>query len=75
MRPTSSAISPISIAFPSGTGRRRHGSDNREEIARAHHAIAIALEGRDVAVVTGGDPGVFAMAAAVFEAIEAAPGA
>lgn len=56
---------------PAGSnGQRRHASDNREEIARARHALALAAEGRAVAVVSGGDPGVFAMAAAVFEAIE-----
>jgi precorrin-3B C17-methyltransferase len=51
-------------------GQRRHASDNRVEIDRARHALRLAAEGRRVAVVSGGDPGVFAMAAAVFEAIE-----
>jgi precorrin-3B C17-methyltransferase len=56
---------------PAGNeAQRRHATDNREEIARARHALALASEGRRVAVVSGGDPGVFAMAAAVFEAIE-----
>jgi precorrin-3B C17-methyltransferase len=55
----------------SRTGQRRHGSDNRAEIARARHALELAAEGCHVAIVSGGDPGVFAMAAAVFEAIEA----
>ncbi|SHK41720.1 precorrin-3B C17-methyltransferase [Bradyrhizobium lablabi] len=50
---------------------RRHVSGNRVEIDRARHALTLAIEGREVAVVSGGDPGVFAMAAAVFEAIEA----
>ncbi|KZD22815.1 precorrin-3B C(17)-methyltransferase [Tardiphaga robiniae] len=49
----------------------RHASGNRVEIDRAQHALTLAAEGRKVAVVSGGDPGVFAMAAAVFEAIEA----
>lgn len=53
------------------TGQRRHGSDNRVEIDRAQHALSMAADGRQVAVVSGGDPGVFAMAAAVFEAVEA----
>jgi precorrin-3B C17-methyltransferase len=48
-----------------------HASDNREEIVRADMAIDMALSGRHVAVVSGGDPGVFAMAAAVFEALDA----
>jgi precorrin-3B C17-methyltransferase len=52
------------------SGQRRHASDNRVEIDRARHALALAAEGRKVAVVSGGDPGVFAMAAAVFEAVE-----
>lgn len=56
---------------PGRAGQRRHVSDNREEIARARHALALAAEGRDVAIVSSGDPGVFAMASAVFEAIEA----
>jgi precorrin-3B C17-methyltransferase len=48
-------------------------SDNREELARAKEALASAAAGETVAVVSGGDPGVFAMAAAVCEAIEAGP--
>lgn len=51
-------------------GQRRHASDNRVELERARHALALAAEGRSVAVVSGGDPGVFAMASAVFEAVE-----
>ncbi|MCA8864534.1 MULTISPECIES: precorrin-3B C(17)-methyltransferase [unclassified Halomonas] len=52
-------------------GLVRHGSDNREEIRRAEQALQLALEGHKVVVVSSGDPGVFAMAAAVFEALEA----
>jgi precorrin-3B C17-methyltransferase len=51
-------------------GQRRHPSDNRVEIERARLALTLAAEGGQVAVVSGGDPGVFAMAAAVFEAVE-----
>ena len=51
-------------------GQRRHPTDNRVEIERARHALMLAAEGRKVAVVSGGDPGVFAMAAAIFEAVE-----
>lgn len=50
--------------------RRRHGSDNRVELDRARLALDLAAQGRDVALVSGGDPGVFAMAAALFEALE-----
>lgn len=51
-------------------GAIRHGSDNREELDRARHALSLAAEGRRVAVASSGDAGVFAMASAVFEAIE-----
>lgn len=50
-----------------------HPSDNRVELDRAGAALAMAAEGRRVVVVSSGDPGVFAMASALFEALEAAP--
>jgi precorrin-3B C17-methyltransferase len=50
--------------------QRRHASDNRVELERARHALSLAAAGREVVVVSGGDPGVFAMAAAVFEAVD-----
>lgn len=53
----------------------RVASDNREELARAQEALEKAVAGHSVAVVSGGDPGVFAMAAAVCEAVEAGPAA
>jgi precorrin-3B C17-methyltransferase len=55
------------------TDQRIHASDNRVEMDRARLALKLATEGRAVAVVSGGDPGVFAMAAAVFEALEDNP--
>jgi precorrin-3B C17-methyltransferase len=54
-------------------GQVRHGSDNREELARAAAALMRAADGIEVALVSGGDPGVFAMAAAVCEAIDNGP--
>lgn len=48
-------------------------SDNREELSRAQAALSRAAAGVNVCVVSGGDPGVFAMAAAVCEAIDAGP--
>ncbi|MDR7142131.1 precorrin-3B C(17)-methyltransferase [Rhizobium sp. BE258] len=48
----------------------RHTSDNREELDRAAAALTMAAGGRTVCVVSGGDPGVFAMAAALCEAID-----
>ncbi|WP_148252300.1 precorrin-3B C(17)-methyltransferase [Aidingimonas lacisalsi] len=53
-------------------GLVRHGSDNREEIRRAEQALQMTADGHRVVVVSSGDPGVFAMAAALFEALEAA---
>jgi precorrin-3B C17-methyltransferase len=64
---------PYLARLPARPGQARHASDNREEIARAQAALALAAEGRHVAMVSGGDPGVFAMAAAVCEAVEAGP--
>lgn len=55
---------------PMRPGQVRHASDNRVELDRARHALSLAAAGRDVAVVSSGDPGVFAMASAVFEAVE-----
>ncbi|MGA7071491.1 precorrin-3B C(17)-methyltransferase [Bradyrhizobium sp.] len=52
-------------------GLSLHPSDNREELQRATEALRLAAEGRHVVVVSSGDPGVFAMASAVFEALEA----
>ncbi|NCJ06774.1 precorrin-3B C(17)-methyltransferase [Synechococcales cyanobacterium C] len=47
-----------------------HRSDNRVERDRAHLALNLAAQGRSVAVISSGDPGIFAMAAAVFEILE-----
>jgi precorrin-3B C17-methyltransferase len=58
---------------PARAGQSRHASDNREERARAAAALGHAAQGANVAIVSGGDPGVFAMAAAVCEAIESGP--
>lgn len=62
---------PYLDRVPAVQGQCRHASDNRVELDRARHALTLAASGRKVAVVSGGDPGVFAMAAAVFEAVEA----
>lgn len=50
-----------------------HPSDNRVERERAAHALDLAAQGRRVVLVSSGDPGVFAMAAAVFEVLESGP--
>jgi precorrin-3B C17-methyltransferase len=61
---------PYVARLPEREGQTRLVSDNRVEIDRAVEALRRAASGRKVAIVSGGDPGVFAMAAAVFEAIE-----
>jgi precorrin-2 C20-methyltransferase/precorrin-3B C17-methyltransferase len=55
-------------------GQRHHRSDNTDEPARARLACTLAEEGRAVAVVSSGDPGVFAMATAVLEEAKQWPG-
>jgi precorrin-3B C17-methyltransferase len=64
---------PYLDRVPARAGQSRHASDNREERARAATALDHAAQGARVAVVSGGDPGVFAMAAAVCEEVEAGP--
>jgi precorrin-3B C17-methyltransferase len=60
---------------PVRDGQRRHPSDNRQEAPRARAALETAAAGTNVALVSGGDPGVFAMAAIVCEQIESGPAA
>ena len=64
---------PYLDRVPERAGQRRQASDNRQEIERASQALIEAANGANVAVVSGGDPGVFAMAAAVCEALERGP--
>jgi precorrin-3B C17-methyltransferase len=66
---------PYLDRVPARAGQSRHSSDNREEAARASQALRHAAQGGNVAVVSGGDPGVFSMAAAVCEQIAAGPDA
>jgi precorrin-3B C17-methyltransferase len=61
---------PYLDRVPQRPGQQRHGSDNRVELNRAREALTMVAEGHRVVVVSGGDPGVFGMAATVFEAIE-----
>ena len=64
---------PYLDRVPARVGQTRYPSDNREEGARAAAALRHAAVGARVAVVSGGDPGVFAMAAAICEQIEQGP--
>ncbi|HZQ31425.1 MAG TPA: precorrin-2 C(20)-methyltransferase [Mycobacterium sp.] len=65
---------PYLERVPLRDGQRRHPSDNTDEPARARLACTLAEQGRAVAVVSSGDPGVFAMATAVLEEAKQWPG-
>ncbi|MDT4891180.1 MAG: precorrin-2 C20-methyltransferase / precorrin-3B C17-methyltransferase [Pseudonocardiales bacterium] len=58
---------PYVDRVPPNPRQQRHGSDNKVESERAEFALDLALRGARVAVVSSGDPGVFAMASAVLE--------
>lgn len=64
---------PYLDRLPLNPDQVRVASDNREEIDRARAALDAASKGASVCVVSGGDPGVFAMAAAICEAVENGP--
>ncbi|MHB9799087.1 precorrin-3B C(17)-methyltransferase [Pseudomonas sp. MT3] len=59
----------VKMAEPLRDDQVRHCTDNREEMQRARHAFELAASGRRVVVISSGDPGVFAMGAAVMEAL------
>jgi precorrin-2 C20-methyltransferase/precorrin-3B C17-methyltransferase len=61
---------PYVDRVPQREGLTRHASGNTVEVDRARLALDLALGGERVAVVSGGDAGIFGMAAAVFEAAE-----
>ncbi|MCD9148578.1 precorrin-3B C(17)-methyltransferase [Pseudophaeobacter flagellatus] len=63
---------PYVKRIPERPGLTLHATDNRVEVERATHALEMAAEGKRVAVVSSGDPGVFAMASALFEALDLA---
>jgi precorrin-2 C20-methyltransferase / precorrin-3B C17-methyltransferase len=58
---------PYLARVPVRPGQDRHASGNTVEAERSALALDLAADGRRVAVVSSGDPGVFAMAAAVLE--------
>jgi precorrin-2 C20-methyltransferase / precorrin-3B C17-methyltransferase len=61
---------PYVARVPQREGLQRHASGNAVEVDRARFALDLALRGESVAVVSGGDAGVFGMASAVFEAAD-----
>jgi precorrin-3B C17-methyltransferase len=64
---------PYLDRVPEQPGQPRYASGNREEAQRSQAALRHAAQGAHVAMVSGGDPGVFAMAAAVCAEIDAGP--
>lgn len=66
---------PYVARVPQKAGQQRHASGNRVEADRAREALSLAASGSRVAVVSSGDPGVFAMASAVLEQVSAGHGA
>jgi precorrin-3B C17-methyltransferase len=64
---------PYLDRVPERPGQPRHASGNREEVKRSQAALRHAAQGTHVAMVSGGDPGVFAMAAAVCAEIDTGP--
>ncbi|WP_410650840.1 precorrin-2 C(20)-methyltransferase [Amycolatopsis sp. cmx-4-54] len=66
---------PYVARVPQRAGQQRHASGNRVEAERAVEALELAANGAKVAVVSSGDPGVFAMASAVLEQVAAGHGA
>jgi cobalt-precorrin 5A hydrolase/precorrin-3B C17-methyltransferase len=63
----------LDLLGPLADGKVRHASDNRQELDRATQALRLAAAGRSVALVSSGDPGIFGMAAALFEVLDREP--
>jgi precorrin-2 C20-methyltransferase/precorrin-3B C17-methyltransferase len=62
---------PYVDRVPPRPGLQRHASGNTVELDRARLALELASRGEKVALVSGGDAGVFGMASAAFEAVAA----
>lgn len=60
----------LDLLGPAAAGKTRHDFDLGAEIDRCRHALNLAAQGRNVALVSSGDPGVFAMATLVFELLD-----
>ena len=51
-------------------GQKQHRFDLGQEEVRVRHALELAAQGKTVALVSSGDPGIYAMATLVFELLE-----
>lgn len=63
----------LDLAADQHTSQTLHNFALGEEEARVRHAIALAKEGRYVALLCSGDAGIYAMAALVYELIDLEP--
>jgi cobalt-precorrin 5A hydrolase/precorrin-3B C17-methyltransferase len=62
----------LDLLGPLAAGKTLHAFDLGQEEARVRAALALAAEGRSVALISSGDAGIYAMASLVFELIERA---
>ncbi len=60
----------LDLLQPLAAGKAQHAFELGAEEARVAHALDLAAQGRDVALISSGDAGIYAMAALVFELIE-----
>jgi cobalt-precorrin 5A hydrolase/precorrin-3B C17-methyltransferase len=60
----------LDLLGPLTTGKTRHDFDLGKEEARVRHAMELAGQGKDVALVCSGDAGIYAMATLVFELLD-----
>jgi len=60
----------LDLLGPATRGKIRYDFDLGAESDRCRHALDLAAQGRNVALVSSGDPGVFAMATLVFELLD-----
>ena len=60
----------LDLLGPAARGKTRHDFNLGAETDRCRHALDLAAQGHQVALVSSGDPGVFAMATLVFELLD-----
>jgi cobalt-precorrin 5A hydrolase/precorrin-3B C17-methyltransferase len=60
----------LDLIGPAAVGKQRHAFPLGAEIERCRFALERAAEGRSVALVCSGDPGIYALATLVFELLE-----
>ncbi len=63
----------INLLGPLAAGKNRHKTPMGEEIARASMALDLAADGLTTALISSGDPGIYAMATLIFELLDRQP--